>query len=461
MNSTLHKNLLSEVTSLKKLTAELSLQELTTFVTMQQRAFNDGRREKNLGSPLKQGMYLLALASSQPEPPVAKSLNDGRNTQLVRRLESIFTNYGLAYFPTQQEHIAGLSTEWHRQREIAMPAFMHYFMAGFKTSTEQIKTWIAACFDGFEKETIEAFGISHHDLLSVGSYIESVIQDNVRPVADAIEGIKVLHQRFVQDLKGGMEFKLAMARVRDDAQLQKNMEAFQHGSTTMFEVKRQQLVDNLGIEITDSVMKHFVTVRGNAAPITYITEPNPIIDRPLLTTDGERIFYIGNNSFYQAIIEKLERHLTRTSAASRYLKERDRRLEQMAHKHLKRLFPEGARFFESAFDRPDSHGEHDLVIVHESNVYIVEAKASPPKEPLRDPSKAALRIRDHFRGRNGIQKAYEQGNTLRKRLLENATTALYDKKGNLLVNLEREHIDNIYCICITRDDFGPVATNLA
>lgn len=42
MNSVLHKNLLSEVDKLKSLTAELNLQELTSFVTTQQRNFNQG-----------------------------------------------------------------------------------------------------------------------------------------------------------------------------------------------------------------------------------------------------------------------------------------------------------------------------------------------------------------------------------------------------------------------------------
>ncbi|VVO01425.1 hypothetical protein PS706_02730 [Pseudomonas fluorescens] len=62
MNSNLHKRLLSEIDKLKNLTAELGLQELTSFGTTQQRNFNHGRGKQNLGSPLKQGMYLLALA---------------------------------------------------------------------------------------------------------------------------------------------------------------------------------------------------------------------------------------------------------------------------------------------------------------------------------------------------------------------------------------------------------------
>ncbi|VVO01438.1 hypothetical protein PS706_02731 [Pseudomonas fluorescens] len=97
---------------------------------------------------------------------------------MIRRRESIFQNYDLVYFPTEQEYAVGLSSEWRRQREIAMPAFMHYFMAGFKASTEQIKEWVSTCFAGFEKEAVEAFGLSHIDLLPVASFIASAIEAN-------------------------------------------------------------------------------------------------------------------------------------------------------------------------------------------------------------------------------------------------------------------------------------------
>lgn len=455
MNSPLHNRLLANITKLQKLTADLSLEELSTFVTLQQYAFNNGLHKNNLGSPLKQGMYLLALASSQPEPLTPKKLTDNYNSQLVHLLESIFTNYGLAYFPTQQEHAAGLNDDWHRQREIAMPVFMHYFMSGFKASSEQIKTWINSSFNGFEKEITESFGVSHHELLQAGAFIEKTLTENFRK--NPLYKMKELHEQFIQDMDNGIDYEEAMARARDQALLLRPMN---DSNGISFEIEYQQLKDELGEKIADCILNHFTTFRGTAASITYITDPNPIIDRPLLTTDGQKISYLGNNSFYQAIIEKLENHLAKGPNGSRYLKERDRRLEQMTREHLQKLFPEDAQFFESAFDRPDSHGEHDLVIVHKSNVYIVEAKASPPKEPLRDPSKAALRIRDHFRGRNSIQKAYDQGNALRKLLLENPTTALYDKKGKLLIELQREQIKKIHCICVTRDDFGPIATNL-
>lgn len=460
MNHALHKNLLSEVAKLKRITAELSIKDLTTFVSMQQINFNHGRTSGNLGSPLKQGMYLLALASSQPEPEHPKSLDDGKHAQLIRRLESIFNKYGLAYFPTKNELIIGLGPEWRRQREIAMPAFLHYFMSGFKASTVQIKSWIENCFDGFECEIADAFGMTHIDMLNIAAFIESEVERNAVPVTNAMVGIKALHQQFIDQLQAGIDFQQAIENARSASDAKELFETFLGGAHDLCQVSLKRVEAQFGVEIAKQLVKNFVALRGSTEPVTYITDRSPLVGRPLLSADGEHVYFLANNSFYQAVIENLEAVLSKGAASTRYLKERDRRLEKLAAQHLKKLFPSSAKFYESAFETAESHGEHDLVIVHGKNIYIVEAKASPPKEPLRDPSKAAIRIRDHFRGRNGIQKAFEQANKLREKILANPTTKLFDKKGRLLVELYLKDVQSIYCICITRDDFGLLATNL-
>lgn len=42
-------------------------------------------------------------------------------------------------------------------------------------------------------------------------------------------------------------------------------------------------------------------------------------------------------------------------------------------------------------------------------VIVVEAKASPPVEPFRDPDRAFVRVRHAFRSDRGIEHAFEQG----------------------------------------------------
>jgi hypothetical protein len=91
---------------------------------------------------------------------------------------------------------------------------------------------------------------------------------------------------------------------------------------------------------------------------------------------------------------------------------------------------------------------------------VIEAKASPPVEPLRDPEKAYVKIRDAFRSKRGIQKAFEQGNRIRRAVLSREHVVLHDKRGNVLREIDASQIDEVYCICVTADDFGLLAANL-
>ena len=112
------------------------------------------------------------------------------------------------------------------------------------------------------------------------------------------------------------------------------------------------------------------------------------------------------------------------------------------------------------YETEDLQHEHDTIIVSGRNLYILEAKASPPLEPFRNPEKAYTRIKRHFHSNKGIQKGFEQAERIRYRLASEANITLYDKKTNPVLVLRQDDFDNIFCICITRDDFGPLATNL-
>lgn len=177
MNLVLHKNLLSETEKLKRVTSELSLESMVNFAVSQQQMFNRGFKSQKeaLSSPFRQGMFLLGVACNQQEPDEPKTLDDGKYTQLIKLLNSIFNSYAFAYFPTKSETVKGLGVKWRRSREIAMPAFLNYYLSGFKVSTDQIKSWINIYFDGYEDTIRERFNIDHHALLRAGDLFESKI----------------------------------------------------------------------------------------------------------------------------------------------------------------------------------------------------------------------------------------------------------------------------------------------
>ena len=142
-----------------------------------------------------------------------------------------------------------------------------------------------------------------------------------------------------------------------------------------------------------------------------------------------------------------------------YLRHRDKSLENKTVKSFALLLPSGAVVAQNLYETPTRQLEHDIVIQVGTVILIVECKATRQREPFRDPDKAYTRIRDDFRSKNGIQYAYDQGGRLRRRLLTEERVVLYNKDGDVALPLISP--TEVFCICVTLEDFGIVATDLS
>jgi len=111
------------------------------------------------------------------------------------------------------------------------------------------------------------------------------------------------------------------------------------------------------------------------------------------------------------------------------------------------------------FESADATHEHDLVAIRDDTVFFVESKAAPPTEPFRDPERAHTRIARSFT--KGIQSGYEQAAALRRRLDNREQVPLYDDRGRELVVLDPNRLRKRFCVVVTRDNFGVIATDLA
>ncbi len=472
MKSSLHKKLISEVENLKRITSELLLEDMVNFVAIEQYKFNVAMQkyksnhnqiheEERLNSPLKQCMYLLGIASSQDEPKKHKTIDQDKHDQIVKLLNSLFDNYAISYFPDKKELDKGLDDNWIKSREIAMPAFLHYFTSGFKVSTDQIKSWIYIYFDGYEEKIKSIFGVTHTDMIAAGEFFEERIKSNWANLSDLFRQADKHRLDFLNKIENGEDYDQVVAELRSDAKIKQDFTNCFDGMNGIYSISVNEARQSLGDPIVNCLLESFSTARGESKDLTYITDENDVVRKPLLTSDGDKLFFIPNNSFYQAVIETVESELSKGKGRDRFFRSRDKRLEKQSAHQFRRLFPERTLFYEGAYETNSCHNEHDLIIVYDRYLYIVEAKASPPREPLRDPDKAYQRIRDHFRSKSGIQKAFNQANSLRNRILVNGSQSLYDHNGNVLIDLTKDDFDNISCICLTRDDFGPLATNLS
>jgi hypothetical protein len=164
---------------------------------------------------------------------------------------------------------------------------------------------------------------------------------------------------------------------------------------------------------------------------------------------------------YSAIQTAGEERLLASKAKDSFLRRRDRTLEREVEEVLRRLFGESAEYHAGVFEAPTLQNEHDLAVRWQDYVFVIEVKSSPPIEPFRDPERAFQRIRRAFRSDTGIQKAFDQGNRVRRQLESGEAVNLYNSERELVTTIEPTELERTRVVCVTRDDFGPLAVNLS
>lgn len=455
MKPELHDELLKAIKELKQLTSTISLESLINFISMRQFEFNHGK-STTLSSPFQQGTYLLGLAASQEEPTNPTEFNDHLDKKISKLLNRIFSFYTLNYFDVDKNNENDKQTKL-----VVMSAFIHYFFTSKTLNSHQIKEWIFFWFKDYSTILQENYKFSVEDLLSFSTLLEDEIQNNFDERKKEIQLLDLYRQRFLEKCDEDIaNFPLEMQRIKDDSELQGKMKNFFDNSLKFFSVPISKISDKFESEKLDNILNVFSLKRGDAEEIIYLTDKNPIQFKSLFI-DKDRIYYVANNSFFIAIINFLENFLYKeVKSAQENIQNRDKKLESKTTELFKRLCSSNAEFYESAFQNANSTNEHDLVIYDNGVLLIVEAKASPPKEPMRDAEKAFIKIRDHFKSSAGLQKAFDQANSLKNRVLDDQKLTLFTKKGKLLIEIPLVEIKVIHTICVTRDDFGALGCNL-
>lgn len=441
--------------SLRSLLATHSTRSVVqSYLLLCMKRANDIGFQGELVSPARQGDVLLTLLLSTIEPaePIPYEPDDWRRT--TELLNEAFEAY-LGLFWPDPEETGALSDEWTRVREVAMPAFLHYFNTGLIASPEQVRARILTYLTPFDTAFRDAWSMTATDALRIADWIGARLQSNlvtlnmIRDDMCAAQNLCVQHAR---DQESAHEF----ARRQSPDLGHRFASALDDFGT----VTKSELLDAFD-EVGEQYWRHFSVGRGEASPVVYPTDATAAATRPLIRLNDERAIIPAINSLWTALLEVGEDVVTKPPIRDRYLRHRDSALEAEVAAQFRRLVSAGAQVLEGAFEYPDSRGEHDLIVVDGDTIFIVEAKASPPSEPLRDPEKAFMRIRHAFRADKGIQKGFEQAESIRSKLERREPVPLFDRHGSQVALLDPLVLTQRFSVIVTRDDFGILATDLA
>lgn len=413
-----------------------------------------------LVSPTRQVFFLLGLMLTTAEPENPTEFGPYEWEQSVRLLNAIVNTYSLMFWPTPEE-LPALTDAWRETREVAMSAFLHYFNTTILATVEQCRERIQEYLVPFDADFEAAFGLSAKEALQVADWMGQHLQRCIDELQEAeTEEKKARIALLDLALKEGWD-RDRMRREAQGESYRPQFEKMMAGLQSLLRISIKALQDQFGDRIAESYWKLFVAHRGGVEGFTYFTERNTAEEKPLIEVcDGVALCPLAN-ALYWAILRTGELELSSGERKESFLKNRDKTLEAKVEGITRRFFGGAADFFPHVFETNTQQFEHDLIIRWDRYLFVVEAKASPPVEPFRDPDKAFTRIQRAFQSDRGIQHAYDQANRIRSRIISGEPIELFDGDGNLAACLSPKDIDCTYCVCVTRDDFGPLAADLS
>ena len=371
---------------------------------------------RGLIAPTKQMFFLLGILLESAEPTDAREFRAEDWEEIEESLNQLFLGYMELYVPNDGP-LAEQSEEWIKAREVAMLAFLHYFHSPLLASAEQVADQIRSYLVPFDDYLSDRFGISASDALEITLAIDCSLQDSLKElVAGVIEPI----------LRVG-------------------------------KVSYSSLIDRHGSK-GEHFWELFTIGRGEGHKIIYPNERSIVEDRPLIRLSDDLTVCFDLTALHSSILIRGENCLSSGRIREKFFRHRDKVLESRAASIFSRILGKEAQVYQNLYETPDKQNEHDIVAVTNDICLFIETKASRPDEPFRDPDKSYIRLLRAFRSDAGIQKAYEQTVRLLKSLKTGNTVVLYDQKGHDVLHLSPSMADKAFCVCVTRDSFGPLAT---
>jgi hypothetical protein len=414
--------------------------------------------DERWSSPAKQIPFLLGVLLSSPEPADGKELTSEGWEKVRQIIERLFNAYMLLYMPSPDQ-LGSVAPEWLRVREVSMLAFLHYFNNGLMASVEQISERIRRYCAPFDAEIAAALGVTATEFLSMVHRIAETLQSSLDALQSAARTERTRRIALLDRAAVEGWSKQELSAAASDPDYRAAATELVTRLDGIGKISRKDLVAAFP-ESGETFWSLFSSERGAGPELRYPTEQSNVELKPIIRLSASEGICGTSNGLFTALLLVCEQTLSNSPVRTKFLRLRDKTLEDETVEKISQLLSPNATIYSEAYEQPDAQYEHDVIAVDSGLCLVIEAKASPPRAPFRDPDKAFKRLRDAFRADGGIQKGYTQAERIVRRLKSGETVALYDKDGHAIGQLIPHELKLIIGVVVTRDDFGALATNL-
>ena len=384
-----------------------------------------------LSSPAKQINLLLGLMLEAKETNEPIDFTPEKWLNIIGPLEMLSQVYALKYLSIEGEP-AAMPEPWREKVLVAMTAFFDYHETGLLASTEQVIDRIKVYLSPFDNHLRQILGISASEALDIAQYICNLLQYQLNQIK-----------------------KHAPSQHSSPDSSSNFVKAVDSFGT----ISQADLIEQFGLT-AKIFWNTFSIARGQGPEVKYPTEPNIVETKPIIRLSEDAAVLFNANVLFTAILTILEQTLTNGPIREKYFRSRDYTPEEQIVTEFSRMLGNNVEVFRNVFETTDNQHEHDIIILTENICLFVEAKASPPDEPFRDPEKAFVRLQRKFHSNKGIQKSYEQSLRL-VHLLRRSELILFNKRGEEVLRLPSSIAEKAFCVSVSRDSYGPLAAYLS
>lgn len=457
MSTSVYDKLETKISSLRKMLSKTDTESLLSIIAKEfgnmTTPSEDIFTKTNLTSPFKQYMYVIGLILSSEENEKVTILQEDRLERIKSKLNEIVDLYSELFKPDDGQDV---NEQWLNSREVSMSVFLNYFNTNFLTYEEQIIDRLNEWFSPYSEYIKNQIGITVNELIDIFLFIQRNLQER-------LDNLNKLQEKVDKDQDILFEYmkvnEVSFEQAKKEVYLP-NLDKFSRELQLMNQVNVDELVKEFGEEVTSRFIELF-SMERKKRNFFYYTETNPFEKSPIWKKTEKVLFVPLNKQIIHAIYLQLVSVMEGSKLKSNFYRNRDNQTEKKTLNLFKEFFGENGNYYTSVFEDNQSQNEHDLLIEFENYLLIIEIKASKVKEPFRNPDKAFKRIKGDFNSDGGIQKAYDQANSLKQLINFNETTILYNSKGEELVTIERSKLQKVYCIVVTAEDMGVLGVNLS
>lgn len=417
-----------------------------------------GRAQDQLGklsSPLRQLYFLGGLL-------ITSDNSNGKDVQyspqkwdeIVRLLNEIEYEYYKLFFPNEDEKN---DEDWEKIRKVAMPSFLSYFNQGPLNYEEQSINWITDLYTKLD------------------DIIEANLELKTIDFVNFYENLDALHQRNFQSFSPKGELKenwkdFTKLELVNTAPPALGYTPPEHTWAMCHFIADQGMINrfypneliskDLNIEKIEKILLLLSCTREESDFLYYTsTKPgNPLYDKPILKVDKGlyQVFEVKQvlhsiDNLLESICSKNNNDTTKLTNFKGELLEK--RIVSIFSKFLKKDFEIYTSYY-------IDDCEQDILILWKNHAFIIEAKGYNLREPLRDPNRAFVRIKDDFK--KCIGYGYKQTKRVEDKFQNDKPFKIFDKNGNVITEINPKNYDNnYYSIIVNINSFGQTQTDLS